>query len=283
MLGEALAILTALMWAASTVLSAKALRKVDPIRANVLKSFFASLAMFPIALAAGELNNLFHADLEASVFVVLAAIIGYGIGDTFLFKSIVLVGVSRAYTIAYTSPLFTMILAVLFLKEPFHVRYLIGTVLTILSIALISLEDKKDLGRVSLKGLLMALTAALCWATGTIFVALGLKNISVLLANTIRYPVLSLFLFLISRPRKNWRINEKDLMILSASGILGMVIGGITFLSSLQFIGAARATPLSASSPVWASIMSSISLRERVTLRLLLSSILVTLGIYFLV
>lgn len=265
------------------MLSAKALRKVDPIRANVLKSFFASLAMFPIALAAGELNNLFHADLEASVFVVLAAIIGYGIGDTFLFKSIVLVGVSRAYTIAYTSPLFTMILAVLFLKEPFHVRYLIGTVLTILSIALISLEDKKDLGRVSLKGLLMALTAALCWATGTIFVALGLKNISVLLANTIRYPVLSLFLFLISRPRKNWRINEKDLMILSASGILGMVIGGITFLSSLQFIGAARATPLSASSPVWASIMSSISLRERVTLRLLLSSILVTLGIYFLV
>lgn len=239
--------------------------------------------MLPIALVAGEFNNLFHANLEALLFVVLAAIIGFGVGDTLLFNSIILIGVSRAYTIAYTAPLFTMIMAVIFLGEPFRLRYLIGTVLTVLSITIISLEENRAYGRISLKGLMMALTAALTWAIGTILVALGLKNISVLLANALRYPALSLFLYLISNPRKKWKIGKKDLAVLSASGILGMVLGGITFLFSIQLIGASRATPLSSSSPVWASIMSSVALKEKVTLRLLLSSVIVVIGIYFLI
>jgi len=121
------------------------------------------------------------------------------------------------------------------------------------------------------------------WAVGTILLALGLKNISVLLANAIRYPVLSLFLYLISKPRMKWTVERRDLAILAASGILGMVIGGITFLFSVQLIGASRATPLSASSPVWASIISAVALKEKVTLRMLLSSIIVIIGVYFLI
>jgi len=283
MIGETLALLTALTWAASTVLSAEALKRVDPIRSNTIKTFFAALVMLPIAFAAGEFNNLFHADLEALLFVVSAAIIGFGIGDTLLFKSIVIIGVSRAYTIAYTYPLFTMIIAVLLLKEPFLLRYLIGTILTVLSIIMISSENNKTHGSISLKGLMMALAAALTWAIGTILVALGLKNISVFLANALRYPALFLFLYLISKPRKKWMLDKKVLAVLSASGILGMVLGGITFLFSVQLIGASRATPLSASSPVWASIMSSVALKEKITLRLLLSSIIVVIGVYFLI
>jgi len=283
MIGEAFAILTALIWAASTVLSAEALKKVNPVRSNAVKTFFSALAMLPIAFAAGEFNNLSHVDPKALLFVVLAAIVGFGIGDTLLFHSIIIIGVSRAYTIAYTYPLFTMIIAVLFLGEPFLLKYLIGTILTVLSVILISLEDDKNHKEISLKGLMAAIAAALTWAVGTILVALGLKGISVLLANTLRYLALSLFLFLISNPGKKWKIEKKELAVLSASGVLGMVLGGITFLFSMQLIGASRATPLSASSPVWASIMSSIILKERITVRLLLSSIIVVIGIYFLI
>jgi len=283
MIGEALAILTALMWAASTVLSAESLKRVDPIRSNAVKTFSSSIVMLPLALAMGELSRLSNVNLEATLFIVLAAIIGFGIGDTLLYGSIILTGVSRAYTIAYTYPLFTMVIAVLFLREPFLLRYLIGTILTVLSVVLISMEEDKSYGKISLKGLVMALAAALCWAVGTILVAVGLRGISIILANTIRYPILFLFLLLMSKPKRKWRISRKDLAILSASGILGMVLGGITFLYSVQFIGASRATPLSASSPVWASLMSSMALKEKVTARLLLSAIIVTVGIYFLI
>jgi len=283
MIGETLALLTALIWAASTVLSAEALKRVDPVRSNAVKTFFAALIMLPIAFAAGEFNNLFHVDLEALLFVVSAAIVGFGIGDTLLFKSIILIGVSRSYTIAYTYPLFTMVIAVLLLEEPFLLRYLIGTILTVLSVIMISSENSKTYGSINLKGLMMALAAAITWAVGTILVALGLKSISVLLANALRYSALSLFLFPISKPRKKWMLDKKDLAVLSASGLLGMVLGGITFLFSVQLIGASRATPLSASSPVWASIMSSVALKEKVTPQLLLSSIIVVISAYFLI
>ena len=283
MIGETLAVLTAVMWAASTVLSAESLKRVDPVRSNAIKTFFSALIMFPVALAAGELSNPLHVNLEALLFVILAAIIGFGCGDTLLYKSILLIGVSRAYTIAYTYPLFTMIIGVLCLKEPFLSRHLVGTILTVLGVILISSENKKSSGGISPKGFSMALATSLSWAVGTVLLALGLRGISVLSANAVRYPILTLFLFLISQPRKKWEIGSKDLFILLASGVLGMVMGGVAFLYSVQLIGASRATPLSASSPVWASLISSIALKERVTARLLLSSIIVVTGIYFLI
>jgi len=283
MLGEILAIVTALIWAASTVLSAEALKKVDPIRSNAVKTFFSTLVTVPIALAAGELNNLSEVNVQGLILVVLAAIIGFGVGDTLLYRSIILIGVSRAYTIAYTYPLFTVVIAVLFLREPFLLRYLVGTVLTVLSVVLISAEKDKTYGKISLEGLLTAVATALSWAVGTVIIALGLKDISVLLANALRFPVLTLFLFLLSKPMKKWAVSKRDLIVLSASGILGMVLGGMTFLFSIQFIGASRATPLSASSPVWASLMSSLTLKEKITTRLLLSSTLVVIGTYFLI
>lgn len=279
--GESLAVLTAVLWAVSTILSAEALKKVDAIRANAVKTFFSSALMLLIAYVAGEMNNLTSVSIQGLLFVVAAAIVGFGIGDTLLNLSIRLVGVSQAYTFAYTSPLLTTVIAIVFLGEPSHFGTLIGTVLTVFSVILIATEStRQGQDESSSKGLLMAFGAAVAWAAGVTFVALGLKDTSVLLANALRYPVLSAFLFLISKPKEKWDLDKRSLMLLWGSGFFGMVLGGITFLYSMRLIGASRANPLSASSPVWASIMSSIFLKERVTARLLLSSVVMFFGIY---
>ena len=284
-MGESLAILSALFQAISTVLSAEALKKVDPIWSNAIKSLAAAVVMFPIVAVTGDLVNLTNVRFDALFLVILAAIVGFGFGDTFLFKSIVLIGVSKAYTISFTSPLFTMILAVIFLNEPFLLKYLVGTLLIVMSLAIISLELEREKGQkdIDLKGIMTAIAAAISWAVGTILVTLGLRNISVLLANAIRFPILAFFLLIISKPRGKREVTRRDLLLLSASGVIGMVLGGITFLLSIQLIGASRASPLNASSPVLASLMSRAFLREKVTVRLILSAILISIGIYFLV
>jgi drug/metabolite transporter (DMT)-like permease len=284
MIGEALAILSALMQAISTVLSAKALKNVDPIWSNVIKSFASAVVMFPIIVARGILFGRVNVRADALFFVILAAIVGFGFGDTFLFKSIVLIGVSRAYTISFTSPLFTIILAMIFLNETFLPRYLVGAIFIVISLAIVSLElEEEEQKNINLRGVIAAIAAALCWAMGTILVTLGLRNIDVLLANAIRFPILALFLFIISEPRKKRRVSGRDFMLLSISGVIGMVFGGIAFLLSIQLIGASRASPLNASSPVLASIISKAFLKEKVTFRLILSSIFIIIGIYFLV
>lgn len=281
MWGEALAIIAALTWASATVLSAEALKKVDSIRSNAVKSFFSAALMLPIAFASGEMSNLSEVSIQALLLVIGAAIIGFGIGDTLLFQSITIVGVSRAYTITYTYPLLTMISAVVFLGESFNLTNLIGTALMVLSVVSL-LSEKDDVrGRGSSRGLLMAFGTAVTWATAILLVALGLKELTVLQANALRYPVLSLFLLIISKPTRKWNLDRRSLLFLFASGALGMVLGGVVFLLSMNLVGASRATPLSASSPVWASIMSSLFLKEKTTPRLLISAALVVAGTYF--
>jgi len=282
-LGEALSIVGALSWAASTVLLAETLKDIDPLSVNTLKTLFAVLSTLPIALVMGELQNLPKLSFYGFLFVTLAAIIGFGVGDTLLFKSINLIGVSRSYTIAYTYPLFTIVFAVLFLSEPFLLTYLLGTVMIFIGVVGVSVSSNAEVNRENYRGLLAALATAILWAIGTVLVALGLNEISTILANTVRFPLLFIFLLPVSRFwRKKLRLTKRDWIFLATSGILGMTLGGIAFLFSVQLIGASRATSLSSSSPVLASLMSSFFLKEKVTWRVIASSIMVVLGIYFL-
>ncbi|KYH40817.1 MAG: permease [Candidatus Bathyarchaeota archaeon B26-2] len=286
MLGEFLAVLTALLWAVSTILSARALRDMNPIRANMLRTLFSALTMPFISLALGEFNEISNIDPVSLLFVIVAAIIGFGLGDTFLFKSMTMIGVSRSYTIAYTYPLFTILIAVPTLRESLLPTHLLGAVAITLGVILVTSGESGDregeAKNVNLWGVLAALANALLWAVGTVLVAVGLREMSATLANTLRFPLLFLFLLVLSKPKGKWNLNHKSLAAIALSGLLGMVIGGITFLLSVQMIGASRATALSATSPLWASIMSSLLLRERVTARLLSASTLVVLGVYVL-
>ncbi len=283
MLGETLAIITALIWAVSTILSVEALKEVEPIRLNAVNTLFSALIMFPIAFLAGDMYSLHEVNLVSLFLVILSALIGMGVGETLFYRSVPLLGVSRAYTVAFMFPLFTMVLAVLFLGEPFRLKYLAGTCLVVSSTAIISTENKKD-SSFSLKGLVLAVTTALLWSTGLILLTLGLRDVSVLLAGAMRYPVVSLLLFVValSQPGKSWNLNRRNLMIILASVVLGGILGTILFIFSLQLIGAFRATPINASSPVWVSTIASVFMKEKVSKRLLLSSVIMVIGIYFL-
>ena len=286
MLGETLSVITSFLWATSTVLVAKALKDIDPISVNALKTFFSSISMLPIAFLMGEIQNIYNLDFYSLVLVILAAIIGFGIGDTIFFKSINLIGVSRSYTIAYIYPLITIVLATMFLGEPFLLRYLLGAVIIFFGVIMVSVNNKSKEMKEGLKGQLTAFITAIFWSIALILLTLGLKNFSVILANAIRFPFLLFFLLLASllrrRTNKKSFLSKRNLIFLASSGILGMTIGGIIFLYSIQLIGVSRATPLSSTSPIWASLMSGIFLKEKVTWRAVTSSLMVVIGIYFL-
>ncbi|WP_455368491.1 DMT family transporter [[Eubacterium] cellulosolvens] len=283
MLGEAFAVLAAILWAGSMIVAAKTLKDVGPVRANAFKTLFSAVTMLPIAFFMGEFQNLFYLDFYGSLYVIIAAIIGFGIGDTLIFRSIGLIGVSRSYTIGYSYPFFAIALATVFLGEPFLLRYMFGAVIIFLGIVNIFLERNVAFNKSNTKGFVIAFVAAMSWSIGTTLVALGLRTINIIQANTIRFPLLFIFLFIISilRPSEK-KINKQNLGLLLLSGILGMTIGGIVFLFSIELIGVARAAPLSSSSPLWAAIMSSFYLKEKITWRVIMSSIMVAVGTYFL-
>jgi uncharacterized membrane protein len=283
MIGEALAVIAAICWAASTIVVAKVLRDIDPLNTNTFRSLFAAITMFIYAFFSGEIQEIFYIDLYGLIVVILAALIGFGIGDSFLYKSITLVGVSRSYIFAHTYPFFTMVFAILFLEEMFHPKYLLGTLIIFLGIIIVVTEFKYGSKVKNYLGILTALVASIAWSIGLILITIGISKMSVILANTIRFPFLFVLLFIVSKPWTK-RINLKggNLILLIASGVLGMTLGGLIFLLGIKYIGVSKATSLGASSPIWASLMSSLFLKEKVTWRIIVAASAVIIGIYFL-
>ncbi len=283
MLGEILAFATALLWAASMILTAKTLKSIGPLYANALKTLFGCISMIPIAFVMGEIQNIPTLDLSGFAIVTLAAIIGFGVGDACVFRSMQLTGVSRAYIVANSFPLITMFLATLFLGEPFLLKYLIGAFIVFFAIVAISTGKNDEGTQKSSKGLLYAIAAAFSWAIGTTLVAQGLTRISIILANTLRFPFVFIFLLLLVRPwKRKLKLSRKNLTFLAAAGSLGMALGGITFLFGMKLIGVSRTAPLVSSSSVWAVLMSNFLLKEKITWRVIVSSLMVVVAIYFL-
>lgn len=283
MLGEVLSVASAFFSAGSAIVSAKSLESVDPLNANVWRTFFAVLSMLPFAFATGEINDIARVDTSGLFIVIIAAILGFGIADTCLYKAITLIGISRSYTISYTYPFFTMFLAVLLLSERFLFRYFLGTAVIFMGVVIIFFGLNNDYGKADLQGFMIALATSILYAFGAILVSVGLKSVSVVIANTIRFPVLFLFLLSISRmrPMKS-KIDRKRILLLAVSGILGITLSGITYMFSIKMIGVSRASALGSTSPVWTSIMSILLLKEKMSVRVIISSILVVVGIYFL-
>jgi drug/metabolite transporter (DMT)-like permease len=211
-------------------------------------------------------------------------LLAFGLGDTSLFKSVTLIGGSKSYTIAYTFPLFTMFFAIIFLGESFLIKYLIGTIIIIFGI--INAFYKKNINhdKENNLGLLAAFITAISWSIASILITIGIKNISVITANTIRFPLLFGFLFFLTRPwTKKKAFPKKNLYLIAISGILSMALGGIIFLHSVKIIGISRATSLTASSPVWAILLSKPLLKEKISIRILISALMVIVGTYLLV
>lgn len=281
MLGEILAILTGLLSALSILLLEKTLRTIDPAHANTLKSFFCGVFMVPVAFIAGDLNKLSEISLQGLLFVIASAIVGAGVGETLLYKNIILIGAPRAYGAAFTYPLFTMAIAVIFLGEPFSLATLTGTALIVSSIVLTLTSDDKHQGKINHKALLMILVTSLSFAASIPLTVIGLRDTGIFLANTIRYQFLSLILFLSSNPRKKRTIDKNSLVLLALSGFVGPVMAGICSLYSLNLIGASKATPLISSSPFWVTMISMFS-KKSFSSKLLMSSIAISAGAYFL-
>jgi drug/metabolite transporter (DMT)-like permease len=284
MLGEASALVAAFFLSAgSIIVSGKALNHVEPLKANLIRVLFGALSTFVIAVATGDLQNVSKANYYGLGIVIISAIVGYGAGDTLLYKSINKIGVSTSYTVSYTYPFFTIALGVVFLSERCLFRYFIGTTAIVLAIAVISFNINYGVDRERFKGILMALGTAALTAVGIILVSFGLRFIGVIVANAVRFPILFLIMLSMCSMRKSKaRVTQRDFLLLALSGVFGMTLSSITFLYGIQLIGAARASSLYASSPIWVAVMSTLFLKERLTWKIIASCVMVVAGIYFL-
>ena len=164
--GEIAALTAALFWAVSSILFKKLGKTIPPIEMNLLKGTLAIVLFFVTSLVLKEKTA--SLSLQAVLMLAISGALGIGYGDTVYFEALNILGARRTLLITILAPVFTAILAWIFLHENLALIGWLGIVVTMAGIAWViteqkngDAENKKLLWRGVFYGFLAALTQAI--------------------------------------------------------------------------------------------------------------------------
>jgi drug/metabolite transporter (DMT)-like permease len=290
--GELAALASALCWAFASIVFTRLADAVDSVAANAYRCFVATLTFGLLLFFSGGPAILQTLTLEAILRLTISVWIIIGMGDTLFFKSMRLIGVSRAMPIANTNPLITTALAMLFLGERLTILQIAGSVLTVLGLILITSSDSKNqegMPPLSRRGVGIALATALCWGVGTVIMKSGLTDLDPLVVNCVRQPAALIFLLGVLATRKSGfrqtyaRMTLRTWIILTLASIIASTIGSQLFVMGVQLAGAARGGVLASTAALFSLPFSIFLLHEKPSSRVITATFVTIAGIALLV
>jgi drug/metabolite transporter (DMT)-like permease len=291
--GEVYAIVSAFLWALSSTLVKSQTTKMPIVLMNALRTVPAILVYWGYLLATGRIGEPFSLPLRSWAFLGGSTVIGMAIGDLLYFQSMKYIGLGRTLPLSNVYPFFTMLLALFLLDERIDWTVAAGAALIVSGAYLLAfprgtsgIREKGRGSELDLRGVAMALAAAVCWGTSTVLLRLGLENVAVPVANVIRLSILAVILFglaarqgqLSQVPTYVRRGHRATLGIVLLTSIVGMILGTLTYLAAVQSAGAARTSILTSAMPLF-GVPFSLILGERLTARAVLGTILTIGGV----
>jgi drug/metabolite transporter (DMT)-like permease len=293
-LGESAAFATAICWTLTGISFEQAGKRVGSFAVNLLRLIIA-LVMMTIFnfITRGTLIPM-DATPTTWLWLSISGLIGFVLGDLFLFQSYLLIGVRVAMVIMASSPIFAALLGFLLFGEKLTLLSFAGMLITILGIALVVFlrsggredKDTTKLTELPLKGLLYAFIGAFGQATGLILSKLGMgADFSPLAATQIRL-IAGLAGFLVLYAIGNrWSEAKTALKNPGAMGFItmGAFFGpfmGVSFsLIAVQATKAAIASTIMALLPVMIIPFSVWLYKERVTFREVFGAVMTVAGV----
>lgn len=130
-IGVMAAVLAGLSWGLGSVVFKVAVINVDPLIVNVIKLIYLLLIMSPFIV-----RLKVKLIKEYLAYALLGGLFGLGIGDWLLYVSLAAIGAARAATLTTSSPLISILLAFLFLKEEVSWKQAAGACLIITGVLL---------------------------------------------------------------------------------------------------------------------------------------------------
>ena len=274
-MAELLVLGAALSWAVSIVALRPLTARHGALPITAVRAIAPAVAFALIVTVSGRWGEAVSMPLVNLLAILAAVVVGIGGGEMLVVRAVPRVGVSRAYALASTYPLFTALIAVTLLGETLTVMDGVGGVLIVVAGLLLAIEPAARSGaaapgpwrlRTSV-GALLALLASLLFALDLNALRLALEGLPPEIVNAVRMPLAALGLNLAALASGGrWApvtLGRRDSLIALASGLVALTVGGYMFLSGIQVVGAARGGALTATAPVFVLLLSSVTLRER--------------------
>jgi drug/metabolite transporter (DMT)-like permease len=305
--GEAKALIAVCIWAVTAIILTGLTRRIGTLPLNATRAAFGALfllALIPFSGAAGDLAGM---SAKTAVSMLGSGIVAFAIGDTFYFLALRNLPATIAVPISETAyPMFTFVLAWVWLGETFSGGLLIGSALVVIGIVLLTSqrgapatsevsgsvvpEEEADPAlapRHARVGLIAVFCAPVFWAISTVWLKAGSGNLGSGAASVMRIAPVALILLAAtySAPSalRRGRFRLVDFIGAAIVGLFGMGIASLLYVSAIQDVGASRTAILTATVPLFTLPLAIVFLKERVTPVLLLGTLVCIVGIWVII
>ncbi len=299
-IGELIAISTVLCWTMSAQFFEAASKRVGATPVNIIRITFA-LSLFSVLLL---IRNGFpiplHFSAHAWIYLSLSGIIGFFLGDIFLFKALVEIGARVAMLIFSLSAPTTAVIGWLFLDEVYALHQWIGIFVTIFGVGMVILvknpkstsSSSRTVRTVSFKGILLGIGGMLGQAIGFILSKAGMKEggeyLDAFSATQIRVIAAFVCFILFLTVTKKWQpvtaaLKDKKALLFTASGaVIGPFLGVSLSLLTLHYLTTGVASTFLSLVPVFIIPFSIFLHKEHVPVQAMAGAVVAVAGIYLL-
>ncbi len=265
--GLIFALMASMFWGVNGILLRIGFEKEDVFSSTMTVVFVSSLITFMAAARDIGRVEIIH---ENIVLLIAAGFISYFLGRLITYRSIPIVGSSRAYSASSTRILFSAILGVLILREEMNSFILSGTAFMILGLYLFTTE------KINVREFYISISSGLFFGIASLLIKKGMLEsvfLSLAIATLSGFVFLSIFCALTDR-----FVFVRNKYILLSAGTL--TAGNILFYHALKVSPLIIAIPLSNLYPIITTFIGYLVIKEleRINLKTISASAITVLG-----
>jgi len=286
-IGELAAFATAICWTATPIAFEAAGKRVGSLTVNFIRLIIAFVLIGFFTLATRGMFLPLDATAVNWTWLTISGMIGFVIGDLFLFEAYVQIGARISLLIMAAVPPITALAGFLILGETLTFMDLLGMFITVAGIAMVILVKGKNEKKVQfshpVKGIIFAFIGALGQSFGTIFSKFGMGEYNAFAATQIRILAAIVGFSIVVTVRKHWKnIFEslKDYVALrniAIGSVFGPFIGVSLSLLSVQYTTTGVSSTITSISRILIIPISIIVFKEKISLKEILGA-LITIG-----
>lgn len=293
--GAAAALGAAAFWALTNLILREQIGKLGGATAQTWRTAVSTLVFIPIFLLLREPGDLAAIPGRTIGVLLVSVLLSMVIGDILQFTAVRRLGVSLSLPISSCYPIFTLIIAAIFLSEALTPRAIGGALLVIVGVILVALPRRAlaedgQVGQTALTsghwvGVACAFAAAICVAFATTLTRVAIEDIDILAANLLRLPFSAALCGVIStveRRQPPWRVERRGILPLCLAGLTGLA-SGLCYLYAIKAVGASTTATLNAAGPIFGLFGAVVFLRERPTRRSVIGTLTAFVGIVLVV
>lgn len=288
-LGEMAALATAICWTVTAVAFETAGRRVGSLSVNFIRLIIAFVLIGVFTTFSRGMFLPIDASASAWLWLFISGLIGFVIGDLFLFEAYVKIGSRISMLIMAAVPPISALIDFIVFGEKLTFIDLLGMFITVGGIALVILvkgtKDKKVELSHPIQGLIYAFIGALGQAFGLIFSKFGMGGYDPFAATQIRIIAAIIGFAVVISFKKYWKniyLSLKDFTAIkniSIGSVFGPFLGVSLSLMAIQHTATGIASTIMSISRILIIPISITVFKEKVTSKEILGAFITILGV----